>query len=193
MKAARYYSLDVFRGATVALMILVNNPGTWSAMFDPLEHAEWHGCTPTDLVFPAFLFIGIVASNQELERTSLPFGAARPAGRTLGCVDCGYHHHPRFGDVDSLQRDDFGGCRPVIELAFKEAAFQRTSNLHFDACPGHFFIVDDLVCDCEGSVMVPGLRTLWYPMGRAAAQPENWQIQTRIPHSSAEVEPKLGE
>ena len=56
MKAARYYSLDVFRGATVALMILVNNPGTWSAMFDPLEHAEWHGCTPTDLVFPFFLF-----------------------------------------------------------------------------------------------------------------------------------------
>ena len=56
MKAARYYSLDVFRGATVALMILVNNPGTWSAMFAPLEHAEWHGCTPTDLVFPFFLF-----------------------------------------------------------------------------------------------------------------------------------------
>lgn len=56
MKPARYYSLDVFRGATVALMILVNNPGTWSAMFAPLEHAEWHGCTPTDLVFPFFLF-----------------------------------------------------------------------------------------------------------------------------------------
>ena len=56
MKTTRYYSLDVFRGATVALMILVNNPGTWSFMFDPLEHAQWHGCTPTDLVFPFFLF-----------------------------------------------------------------------------------------------------------------------------------------
>lgn len=56
MKPPRYYSLDVFRGATVALMILVNNPGTWSAMFSPLEHAEWNGCTPTDLVFPFFLF-----------------------------------------------------------------------------------------------------------------------------------------
>lgn len=53
---ARYYSLDVFRGMTVALMILVNNPGTWSHIFDPLEHAPWHGCTPTDLVFPFFLF-----------------------------------------------------------------------------------------------------------------------------------------
>lgn len=52
----RYYSLDVFRGATVALMILVNNPGSWSYIYAPLEHAAWHGCTPTDLVFPFFLF-----------------------------------------------------------------------------------------------------------------------------------------
>lgn len=52
----RYYSLDVFRGATVALMILVNNPGSWSHIFGPLKHAPWHGCTPTDLVFPFFLF-----------------------------------------------------------------------------------------------------------------------------------------
>ena len=52
----RYYSLDVFRGATVALMILVNNPGSWSHIYAPLEHASWHGCTPTDLVFPFFLF-----------------------------------------------------------------------------------------------------------------------------------------
>ncbi|HEX8332644.1 MAG TPA: DUF5009 domain-containing protein [Segetibacter sp.] len=52
----RYYSLDVFRGATVALMILVNNPGSWGHIYSPLEHATWHGCTPTDLVFPFFLF-----------------------------------------------------------------------------------------------------------------------------------------
>ena len=52
----RYYSLDVFRGATVCLMILVNNPGSWAHIFDPLEHAPWHGLTPTDLVFPFFLF-----------------------------------------------------------------------------------------------------------------------------------------
>jgi predicted acyltransferase len=56
MKQERYYSLDVFRGATVALMILVNNPGSWGHIFSPLEHASWHGCTPTDLVFPFFLF-----------------------------------------------------------------------------------------------------------------------------------------
>ncbi len=52
----RLRSLDVFRGATVALMILVNNPGSWSALYPPLAHAPWHGCTPTDLVFPFFLF-----------------------------------------------------------------------------------------------------------------------------------------
>jgi predicted acyltransferase len=56
MTKERYYSLDVFRGATVALMILVNNPGSWSNTFSPLSHASWHGCTPTDLVFPFFLF-----------------------------------------------------------------------------------------------------------------------------------------
>ena len=52
----RYYSLDVFRGATVALMILVNNPGSGDYVYAPLDHAKWHGCTPTDLVFPFFLF-----------------------------------------------------------------------------------------------------------------------------------------
>jgi predicted acyltransferase len=53
----RLVSLDVFRGMTVAGMLLVNNPGTWSAIYDPLEHAAWHGWTPTDLIFPFFLFI----------------------------------------------------------------------------------------------------------------------------------------
>jgi predicted acyltransferase len=53
----RLVSLDVFRGLTVAAMILVNNPGTWDHVYWPLDHAEWNGCTPTDLVMPFFLFI----------------------------------------------------------------------------------------------------------------------------------------
>jgi predicted acyltransferase len=53
----RLVSLDVFRGLTVMLMTLVNNPGDWGHIYPPLEHAEWNGCTPTDLVFPFFLFI----------------------------------------------------------------------------------------------------------------------------------------
>lgn len=52
----RLLALDVFRGATVALMILVNNPGSWAHLYPPLAHADWHGVTPTDLVFPFFLF-----------------------------------------------------------------------------------------------------------------------------------------
>lgn len=54
---SRLSSLDAFRGATIALMILVNNPGNWGAVYAPLQHADWHGWTPTDLVFPFFLFI----------------------------------------------------------------------------------------------------------------------------------------
>ena len=53
----RLLSLDFFRGATVAAMILVNNPGDWGNIYAPLRHANWHGCTPTDLIFPFFLFI----------------------------------------------------------------------------------------------------------------------------------------
>lgn len=55
-KTQRYVALDVLRGMTVAGMILVNNPGSWSHIFPPLRHAPWTGCTPTDLVFPFFLF-----------------------------------------------------------------------------------------------------------------------------------------
>ena len=57
----RLGSLDVFRGATVAAMILVNNAGDWDKTYSPLLHAEWHGWTPTDLIFPFFLFVVGVA------------------------------------------------------------------------------------------------------------------------------------
>lgn len=56
-RTTRVISLDVFRGITIAAMILVNDPGSWSHIYPPLEHAEWNGWTPTDLIFPAFLFM----------------------------------------------------------------------------------------------------------------------------------------
>ena len=84
----RLLSLDVFRGITVAAMLLVNDPGTWSAIYPPLAHAPWHGWTPTDLIFPFFLFIvGITtelslfarrergASDGDLARAALRRGA----------------------------------------------------------------------------------------------------------------------
>lgn len=57
MENKRLASLDTFRGFTIAAMILVNYPGSWSHVYSPLRHAEWNGLTPTDLVFPFFLFI----------------------------------------------------------------------------------------------------------------------------------------
>ena len=76
--SGRLRSLDVFRGATIAGMILVNTPGDWGHVYAPLLHAEWHGWTPTDLVFPFFLFAVGVA---------IPFAFSRrlaEAGGQLG-------------------------------------------------------------------------------------------------------------
>ena len=85
----RLLSLDVFRGMTIAGMLLVNDPGTWSAIYPPLEHATWNGWTPTDLIFPFFQFIAGVTTHLTLEsrraraQTSLHRGAPRlgPMGR----------------------------------------------------------------------------------------------------------------
>jgi predicted acyltransferase len=68
MRPERLVSLDAFRGMTIGAMILVNNPGSWSHIYAPLGHATWHGWTPTDLVFPFFLFIVGVALALSLGR-----------------------------------------------------------------------------------------------------------------------------
>ncbi|NUN07713.1 MAG: DUF5009 domain-containing protein [Ignavibacteriaceae bacterium] len=67
----RLVSLDVFRGITIAGMILVNNPGDWGTVYAPLLHAKWHGCTPTDLIFPFFLFIVGVAITLSLTKRKM--------------------------------------------------------------------------------------------------------------------------
>lgn len=68
----RLVSLDAFRGITIAGMILVNHPGSWGHMYWPLGHADWHGWTPTDLIFPFFLFIvGVAMSFSFDKRLSL--------------------------------------------------------------------------------------------------------------------------
>ena len=64
----RFVALDIFRGATMALMVIVNTPGTWAYVYSPLRHAQWHGCTLTDLVFPFFLFIIGVAMRFSFDK-----------------------------------------------------------------------------------------------------------------------------
>jgi predicted acyltransferase len=65
-RAERLVALDAFRGLTIAGMLLVNDPGTWSAVYPPLRHAAWHGWTPTDLIFPFFLFIVGITTHLSL-------------------------------------------------------------------------------------------------------------------------------
>lgn len=77
-QSSRLLSLDILRGITIAGMILVNNPGTWSAVYKPLRHASWHGLTPTDLVFPFFMFIMGVSTFMSLRKFNF-----EPSGKAI--------------------------------------------------------------------------------------------------------------
>lgn len=119
----RLLSLDFFRGLTIAGMILVNDPGSWKTVYSPLLHADWHGCTPTDLVFPFFLFIvgvSIVFSFSKQQQAGKSNGQIllRAAKRALilfllGLFLAGF---PFFGgqDISGTQR----GAYIVFLIAF---------------------------------------------------------------------------
>lgn len=72
----RLLSLDILRGITIAGMIMVNNPGSWSSVYAPLGHAPWHGLTPTDLVFPFFMFIMGISTYISLRKFNFEFDKA---------------------------------------------------------------------------------------------------------------------
>lgn len=74
----RNHALDLLRGLTIALMIIVNNPGDWKAMFSALRHAEWHGFLGADIVFPLFLFIAGYAAALKIDRVYLPLKISGP-------------------------------------------------------------------------------------------------------------------
>ncbi|WP_102796328.1 acyltransferase family protein [Bowmanella denitrificans] len=76
LPANRLLAIDAFRGLTIVAMILVNNPGSWSHVYAPLLHAKWHGWTPTDLIFPFFVFIVGLSIKIAIDR-QLDAGQAR--------------------------------------------------------------------------------------------------------------------
>ena len=69
----RLLALDVMRGITIAGMILVNNPGSWGYVYSPLKHAQWNGLTPTDLIFPFFMFIMGISTYISLRKYNFEF------------------------------------------------------------------------------------------------------------------------
>lgn len=82
LPADRLLALDLFRGITITAMILVNNPGSWAHIYAPLRHAEWHGWTPTDLIFPFFIFIVGVSMQLSLSKQQ----RSRPAQLLSGSL-----------------------------------------------------------------------------------------------------------
>ncbi|NNK10038.1 MAG: DUF1624 domain-containing protein [Flavobacteriaceae bacterium] len=122
----RIVSVDIFRGLTIALMILVNTPGTWEYIYPPLRHADWHGYTPTDLVFPFFLFIvgtSIVFAYRNKEPN--PATYKKISIRTLKLIGLGLFlgaftiSFPFFKDFSEIR---FPGVLQRIGVAFFFAA-----------------------------------------------------------------------
>ena len=122
----RISSVDIFRGATILLMVLVNTPGTWSNVYGPLLHADWHGYTPTDLVFPFFLFIvGTSIAFSYKDRKIDAEVYKKIIIRTLKLIALGVFlgafiiHYPFFKDFEKIR---FPGVLQRIGVVFFFAA-----------------------------------------------------------------------
>ncbi|WP_049723738.1 acyltransferase family protein [Gilvimarinus polysaccharolyticus] len=125
MAKQRFISLDVMRGLTLALMVLVNTPGSWSYVYTPFLHADWHGATPTDFIFPFFLFIvgsAMYFSNRASQGVSYSVRSVKILRRTLLLFVIGLllNAYPFTGDLDHLR---ILGVLQRIALAYGLAAF----------------------------------------------------------------------
>lgn len=116
LRGERLVSLDVFRGVTMAAMVIVNNPGDWGHVYPPLLHAEWHGWTPTDLIFPFFLFI--VGVSLTLSRTSAGWGSILRRAAIIFALGLFLAGFPRF----DLDRWRIPGVLQRIALCYLAAA-----------------------------------------------------------------------
>ena len=114
--AQRLLSLDVFRGLTMAAMVIVNNPGDWGNVYWPLLHAEWNGWTPTDLIFPFFLFI--VGVSITLSKKSAGWGSILRRSAIIFALGLFLAGYPRF----DLERWRIPGVLQRIALCYLAAA-----------------------------------------------------------------------
>lgn len=175
IKTTRYVALDVLRGMTVAGMILVNNPGSWSHIFSPLAHASWAGCTPTDLVFPFFLFVvgaamafSFAKYNESLSKASVKKLLKR--GVLIFLVGLGLNAFP------------FYPTSPDPQLSFGENYINYLGNIRI-------FGVLQRIAMCY---IVGGLVALWLQRPRrivpamALLMALHWVILLLIGDSSAE-------
>jgi predicted acyltransferase len=120
--ATRYLALDALRGFTIAMMILVNTPGSWSFIYAPFAHADWHGVTPTDLVFPFFLFVVGSAMYFSLGKQTMsltPAVALSITRRTLMIFALGLIFNGVLGGWENLR---IMGVLQRIALAYALAA-----------------------------------------------------------------------
>jgi len=129
----RVESIDVLRGVTIIAMILVNNPGNWSHIYAPLRHADWHGYTPTDLIFPFFLFIvGVSISFAYNNKIGNFITYKKIFIRSLKLIGLGLFlgwflpYFPFFKPFDQVR---FPGVLQRIGIVFFVAAIL---NLHFN-------------------------------------------------------------
>ncbi|MBN2103669.1 DUF5009 domain-containing protein [bacterium] len=186
--SGRLVSLDVFRGLTIAAMILVNHPGSWQHVYAPLRHAEWHGWTPTDLVFPFFLFImgaSIKLSMDKYLKSGKPKASLLPRifRRTIllflfGLILNGFPDY-NFNTLripGVLQR--IAGCYLIISLIYLARVRMAGDRLYFSPrfimWLGLGFMV--LYCGLMRFVPVPGYGAgLWDSKeGNLAAYVDRW-------------------
>ena len=156
----RLVSLDVFRGMTIAGMVLVNNPGTWEHVYGPLQHAAWHGWTPTDLVFPFFLFIVGVA-------IPLAFANRLESGRSTRDLYAKIKSLPQAKQQEI--EADIQACyaqRPALAMVNSDKGI---TNLH---------VPSDVIVDASMPAMIRSSGQMWNAAG------EQQDAKAVIPDSS---------
>ncbi len=118
----RLVALDAFRGMTIAGMLLVNNPGNWGAIFPPLQHAPWHGWTPTDLIFPFFVFIVGITTHISLENVAGSTGRILRRGGLIILFGLLLQAFP-FWPIERITELRFPGVLQRIGVCYIAAAF----------------------------------------------------------------------